>query len=93
MTIEWNIILWCCITVATLLVAFVIVYYIMSARMMKKRRQQVLDINENLVPGKKIMFAGIIGTIKEVNGELLSVEVSKGIILEVSRFAVTNIID
>lgn len=93
MTIEWNIILWCLITLGVLVFVFVIGYYIMTARMMKKRRQQVLDINENLVPGKKIMFAGIVGKIKAVNGEILNVEVSKGIILEVSRFAVTNIID
>lgn len=95
MTIEWNIIMWCCVTIVALILLFLLVYYFMSARMMKKRRQQVLEINDNIKVGKRVMFAGMIGKIVEVSEgtEIIKVEIAKNTVVEISRFAVTNVVE
>lgn len=93
MTIEWNIILWCCITISVIMIAFVLIYYIMTARMMKRKRQEIITLTDGIKVGKKVMFAGIVGKIVSVNDEFLKIEVAKGVTLEVNRFAVTNLVD
>lgn len=89
MTIEWNVILWCCITVTALIVIFAIIYYAMSARMMKRKRQEIITLTEGIKVGKKVMFAGIVGKIVSIDGEFLKVEVAKGVVMEVNRFAIS----
>ncbi|MCI9292302.1 MAG: preprotein translocase subunit YajC [Erysipelotrichaceae bacterium] len=93
MTIEWNIILWCCITISVIMIIFVLIYYIMTARMMKRKRQEIITLTDGIKVGKKVMFAGIVGKIVSVNDEFLKIEVAKGVTLEVNRFAVTNLVD
>lgn len=93
MTIEWNIILWCLITLGVLVFIFVIGYYIMTARMMKKRRQQVLEINENLKVGKKVMIAGMLGKIVKVDGDYVHLEIAKDTVITASRYAVQEVFD
>lgn len=93
MTIEWNIILWCCITISVIMIVFVLIYYIMTARMMKRKRQEIITLTDGIKVGKKVMFAGIVGKIVSVNDEFLKIEVAKGVTLEVNRFAVTNLVD
>ena len=93
MTIEWNIILWCCITISVIMIIFVLIYYIMTARMMKRKRQEIITLTDGIKVGKKVMFAEIVGKIVSVNDEFLKIEVAKGVTLEVNRFAVTNLVD
>jgi len=93
MTIEWNVILWCCITVTAIVVVFAIIYYLMSARMMRKKREEIIALTEGIKVGKKVMFAGIVGKIVEINDEFLKVEVAKGVVMEVNRFAVTSLVE
>ena len=93
MTIEWNIILWCCITISVIMIIFVLIYYIMTARMMKRKWQEIITLTDGIKVGKKVMFAGIVGKIVSVNDEFLKIEVAKGVTLEVNRFAVTNLVD
>ncbi len=93
MTIEWNVILWCCITITAIVVIFAIIYYLMSARMMRKKREEIIALTEGIKVGKKVMFAGIVGKIVEINDEFLKVEVAKGVVMEVNRFAVTSLVE
>lgn len=93
MTIEWNIILWCLITLGVLVFIFVIGYYIMTSRMMRKRRQQVIEINDNLKVGKKVMIAGMIGKITKVDGDYVHLEIAKDTIITASRYAIQEVFD
>lgn len=93
MTIDWNVILWCCITITALIVIFALIYYLMSARMMKRKREEMIMLTEGIKVGKKVMFAGIIGKIVSIDGEFLKIEVAKGVVMEVNRFAVSALVD
>lgn len=93
MSIDWNVILWCCITIAVLLFALALVYYAMSAHMMKKKRQEIIELTDGIKVGRKVMFAGIVGKIVSIDDEFVKVEVAKGVVMEVNRFAITTLID
>lgn len=93
MNIEWNIILWCCITISVLFLAIALMYYFMSARMMKRKRQEIIELTDGIKVGKKVMFAGIVGKIVEIKDEFVKVEVAKGVVIEVNRFAITTLVE
>ena len=87
---NWEVILWTCITVGVLLAATGI---IISARNMKKRRQEVSDVHTALKVGSKILFAGgLYGRVMKINNdETIDVEISKGVIVKASRYSIQNI--
>lgn len=91
---NWEVILWTCITIGTLMLIFVGGYYFMSARMIKKRRADIVKIYDNLKVGKEVLFSGgIKGKIVGVHEEYLDVEVAKGTTITVSRYSVTEILE
>ncbi len=95
MTIEWNVILWCCITISVLVGIFGLILSIISAVNMKKRRKQVGDIHTSLTVGSKIMFGGgIIGKVVRMGEEeIIGVEIAPRTVVEISRFAVQQIME
>ena len=92
--INWEVILWTCVTVGVLVGTFGIILSIISAVNMKKRRQQIGEIHTTLAVGSKIMFAGgIYGKVVRMNGddEVIGVEIAPRTIIDISRFAVQGI--
>lgn len=92
--INWEVILWTCVTIGVLLGAFGLVLTIISSSNMKKRRQQMADIHTTLAVGSKVMFAGgIYGKVVRINGddEVIGVEVAPKTIIDISRFAIQAI--
>ena len=92
--INWEVILWTCVTIGVLLGAFGLVLTIISSSNMKKRRQQMADIHTTLAIGSKVMFAGgIYGKVVRINGddEVIGVEVAPKTIIDISRFAIQAI--
>ena len=92
--INWEVILWTCVTVGVLVGIFGIILTAISAVNMKKRRQQIGDIHTTLAVGSKVMFAGgIYGKVVRMNGddEVIGVEVAPKVIIDISRFAVQGI--
>ena len=91
--INWEVILWTCVTVGVLVGVFATILYAVSAVNMKKRRQQVADIHTTLTVGSKVMFAGgIYGKVVRVGeDEIIGIEVAPKTIIDVSRFAVQAI--
>ena len=92
--INWEVILWTCVTIGVLLGAFGLVLTIISSSNMKKRRQQMADIHTTLAIGSKVMFAGgIYGKVVRMNGddEVIGVEVAPKTIIDISRFAIQAI--
>ena len=92
--INWEVILWTCVTVGVLVGIFGVILTAISASNMKKRRQQVGDIHTTLTVCSKIMFAGgIYGKVVRMNGddEVIGVEVAPKTIIDISRFSVQAI--
>ena len=92
--INWEVILWTCVTVGVLVGIFGIILTAISAVNMKKRRQQVGDIHTTLAVGSKVMFAGgIYGKVVRISGddEVIGVEVAPKVIIDISRFSVQAI--
>ena len=90
MQIEWNVILWTCITIGVLVGIFAVILSIISAVNMKKRRKEIGGIHTTLAVGSKIVFGGgIIGKVVRMNEEeVIGVEIAPKTIVDISRFAV-----
>ena len=91
--INWEVILWTCVTVGVLVGIFGIVLTAISAVNMKKRREQIADIHTTLTVGSKVMFAGgIYGKVVRIGeDEVIGVEVAPKTIIDISRYAVQAI--
>ena len=92
--IRWDIILWTCITIAVLMGVFGLILSIISAVNMRKRRKEVGDIHTTLALGTKVMFAGgFIGKVVRIDkDEIIGIEIAPKTVVDVSRFAVQQII-
>lgn len=91
---NWEVIMWTCITIATLMFVVVIVYYVSSARMIKRRRTDIIKIYDELKIGREVLFSGgIKGKIVGVHDEFLDLEVSKGTTLTVSKYSVSEVLN
>lgn len=90
---NWEVILWTCITVGVLLAVSGIVIMIISARNMKKRRKEIGEVHTTLRVGNKILFAGgLYGRVVKIyNDETIDVEISKGVIVKASRYSIQSI--
>ena len=91
--INWEVILWTCVTIGVLLGVFAMILSIISAVNMKKRRKDMADIHTTLAIGSKVMFAGgIYGKVVRMgDGEVIGVEIAPKTIIDISRFAVQAI--
>ena len=94
--IQWNVILWCCITIGVLVGIFGMILSIISAVNMKKRRKEIGGIHTTLAVGSKILFAGgFVGKVVRMSNEdeIIGVEIAPKTIVEISRFAVQQILE
>ena len=91
--INWEVILWTCITLAVLMGIVALILTAISAVNMRKRRAQIGDIHTTLAVGSKIMFAGgIYGKVVRMGeGEIIGVEIAPKTIIDISRYAVQGI--
>ena len=88
---NWEVILWTCGTVAILLIAAALVISIMSARNMRKSRDRMAQLQTDIKVGAEIMFGGgIYGKIVKIKDDLIDVEVSKGVVIQISRYAIQS---
>ena len=88
--INWEVVLWTCITLAVIMGVIGMILTIISSVNMKKRREQMAGIHTTLAIGSKVMFAGgILGKVVRMSDdEFIGVEIAPKTIVEVSRFAV-----
>ena len=93
--INWEVVLWTCITIAVLMGIFATILTIISAVNMRKRRKEVGDIHTTLGIGCRVMFAGgIYGKVVRMNDtdEIIGVEIAPKTIVDISRYAVQSIV-
>ncbi|MGG7144271.1 preprotein translocase subunit YajC [Clostridium nigeriense] len=91
--INWEVVIWTCITVAVLAGIIALILIFISAKNIKKRTSELKDIHVELKPGMKIMFCGgIYGKIVSVAKETVEVEVAKNTVITISRYSIQNIL-
>lgn len=93
--INWEVVLWTCITLAVIMGVIGMILTVISAVNMKKRRKEVGDIHTTLAIGSKVMFGGgIYGKVVRLGQEeIIGVEVAPKTIIEISRFAIQAIVE
>ncbi len=90
--INWEVVIWTCITVAVLLGIAAMILLFISAKNIKKRTSEIKDFHIELKPGTKVMFCGgVYGKIVKVSNETVDVEVAKNVVLTVSRYSVQSV--
>ena len=96
MSINWEVILWTCITLAVIMGIIGLILTVISSMNMKKRREEIGNLHTTLAIGKRVMFAGgIYGKVVRMNDtdEIIGVEVAPKTIIDISRFAVQEIVE
>ena len=94
--INWEVILWTCITLAVIMGVIALILTFISASNMKKRRTEVGNLHTALAISKRVMFAGgIYGKVVRMNDtdEIIGVEVAPKTVIDISRFAVQEIVE
>ena len=94
--INWEVILWTCITLAVLMGVIGLLLSFISARNMKKRRNEIGTLHTSLAIGKRVVFAGgFYGKIVRMNetDEVIGVEIAPKTVVEISRFAIQEIVE
>ena len=92
--INWEVVLWTCITIAVLMGIISLILTIISAKNMRKRRGEMAEIHTSLAIGTKIIFAGgIYGKIVRIGDEeMIGVEIAPKTIIDISRYAIQGVI-
>tara|TARA_B100000927_G_C16429752_1_gene455033 strand:+ start:772 stop:1068 length:297 start_codon:yes stop_codon:yes gene_type:complete len=67
--------------------------YVFIIRPQNKRTKEINEMLDNLVVGSEIIAAsGILGKVKSIKGEYISVEVSENVVFKLQRSAIANIL-
>lgn len=89
--INWEVIMWTCITIAVLAGIVSLILIFISAKNIRKRTSELKDIHLELKPGTKVMFSGgIYGKIVSSAKETVEIEVAKNLVITVSRYSIQN---
>lgn len=89
---NWEIILWTSVTVAVFIFIMGIIIMTVSAKNMKNSRNAMLELQDKIKVGAKIMFCGgVYGKIVKIDGDKIDVEISKGVVITILRYAIQNV--
>lgn len=90
---DANIILVSSLTFIVFVVVILGIYYIFSRKNMKRQQQYFEKLHAELQVGKSVVCAnGLYGTVKKVDEEKVDVEIAKGVVITVSRFAISEVL-
>ena len=94
MTINWEVIIWTCITLAVLMSVIGLILYAISARNVRSKRKELGEVHTELKVGSRIMFAGgVYGKVVGIDDEdTLRVEVAPKVVITISRCAVQSLL-
>lgn len=93
--INWEVVIWTCITLAVLMSVIGLILYGISAKNMRKKCEELGEVHTGMKVGSRIMFAGgVYGRIVGMEDEdTLRVEVAPKVVLTISRYSVQSIVD
>ena len=90
---DANIILVSSLTFIVFVVVILGIYYIFSRKNMNRQQQYFEKLHAELQVGKRVVCAnGLYGTVKKVDEEKVDVEFAKGVVVTVSRFAISEVL-
>ena len=90
---DANIILVSSLTFIVFVVVILGIYYIFSRKNMKRQQQYFEKLHAESQVGKRVVCAnGLYGTVKKVDEEKVDVEIAKGVVITVSRFAISEVL-
>ena len=94
MTINWEVIIWTCITLAVLMSVIGLILYAISAKNVRSKRKELGEVHTELKVGSRIMFAGgVYGKVVGIDDEdTLRVEAAPKVIITISRCAVQSLL-
>lgn len=91
--INWEVVLWTCITVGVLAGVGAIILIFISAKNVRKRSSELKNIHIELKTGMKIMFCGgVYGKVVKVGDETVEVEVAKNVVITISRYSIQGVV-
>lgn len=92
MAINWEVVLWTCITLVFIMGSIGLILLFISSRNMRKRRKELSEVHTDLKLGSQVMFAGgIYGRVMGFEGDDVNVEIAKSTIIKISRYAIQSI--
>ena len=90
---NWNVVMLSCVTVIVMLGIFAIILSVISARNMKKNRQSMQELQNKIQIGARILFGGgIYGKIVKIKEDVIDVELSKGLVIQISRYGIQDVV-
>lgn len=90
---DWNVVMLSCVTVIVMLGIFAIILSVISARNMKKNRQSMQELQNKIQIGARILFGGgIYGKIVKIKEDVIDVELSKGLVIQISRYGIQDVV-
>ena len=94
MTINWEVIIWTCITLAVLMSVIGLILYAISAKNVRSKRKELGEVHTELKVGSRIMFAGgVYGKVVGIDDEdTLRAEVAPKVVITISRYAVQSLL-
>ncbi|MDR1568437.1 MAG: preprotein translocase subunit YajC [Streptococcaceae bacterium] len=88
-----QIILNCSIVLLVLILIMFSIYTFVSFRQLKARTKQIEALHQGLSVGQKVLFSGgLTGIISKIEREFVNIRVADNVELEVSRYAITEIL-
>ena len=90
---NWEVIMWSCVTVIVLLGIFAIILTFISARNMRKNRQAMQELQNKIQIGARVLFGGgIYGKIVRIKDDVIDVEMAKGLVVQISRYGTQDVV-
>ncbi|MGL4697968.1 preprotein translocase subunit YajC [Enterococcus larvae] len=89
----WQNILASSIVMIVFLGAMALVYYLLNYKGVKAQKDHYRKLHQELAVGQQVVFLnGIYGTLTRVGDETVDVKVKSNAVMEVSRFAITEVV-
>ncbi len=93
MSVNWEVILWTCVTMAVIFGIIAMILAFISAKNVRKRRKELGEVHTELRIGSQVVFAGgIYGRVVGIEADTVNIEVAKGTVIKVSRYAIQSLI-
>ncbi|MGN0334258.1 MAG: preprotein translocase subunit YajC [Lachnospiraceae bacterium] len=91
--INWEVVFWTCMTMVVVIGVVAIVVSVISAFNVRKRREELQEVHTELAVGRRILCCGgIYGRVVGFEGEEnVNVEIAKGTIITISRYAIQTV--
>ena len=89
---NWEVILWSSITFGFLLCIAGIMLTFIATKNIRHRKKDLENVHLSLHVGSNILFGGgLVGKIVAIQGDIIEVEISKGVVVKASRYSIQNI--